>query len=214
MAKNVPYTFSVYVRNPATPNTAPGNISIAATFSSTPLGAAGTKDDMMTGELAMTNPPAGVATDVGAGVELMDLQPMYIREPTLLLKTIEQSSFSPCDLNTITVALRSNVPLLTTEQDGCAPMLTLSGLSGSATMGDHLNISGAATTVLQTRAPWTQATGTLELSPSVGRFEAGVEYTFTFALNNSAVPQVCQTPNLQPRRPQLSLHPRLPPLIP
>ena len=120
----------------------------------------------------------------------------------------------PCALNTITVALRSNVPLLTTEQAGCAPMLTLSGLSGSATMGDHLNISGAATTVLQTRAPWTQATGTLELSPSVGRFEAGVEYTFTFALNNSAVPQVCQTPNLQPRRPQLSLHPRLPPLIP
>ena len=114
------------------------------------------------------------------------------------------------------MALTSSVPLLTTEQPGCSPMLTLSGLSGSATMGDHLNISGAATAVLQTRAPWTNA-GTLELSPSVGRFEAGEAYTFTIELLNKALPQVCETPTpstLTPSSSTLSSNPKIPTLIP
>ena len=101
MAKDTEYKFSIYVRNPATPKINHTDISIAASFSSAPLGAAGTADDMAI-SIGMTNPTAGGEPNAGAGEEAMDWNPMYIRQPTLLLKTVQQSSCTPCDTNTIT----------------------------------------------------------------------------------------------------------------
>lgn len=194
LAKDMWYNFSIVVRNPAALASAP-SVQIAATMSSSSLGTAGDKDNMAFAPTAMASPHSFEAPSAGAGINHMDKHPLSIRTPTLLLKTIEQSSFSPCDDNVITVALRSNVPLLTTEQSDCAPKIILSGLRGSATMGDHLNISGTAAAVLEARAAWNND-GTLTLAPvhpSVPSFAAGVDYTLTFTVRNKALAQAAQT---------------------
>jgi hypothetical protein len=67
-----------------------------------------------------TTPTGGVKGDAEA---------LKIRYPQFTVHTIVQSSSTPCDLNTIAVTLRSNVPLIA----ACKPRVTMTGLVGSDT---------------------------------------------------------------------------------
>ena len=58
-----------------------------------------------------------------------DAAAMFIWEPSFTLKTVQQFSSAPCDLNRITVSLVSSVPLFA----ACSPTLTITGLTGSDT---------------------------------------------------------------------------------
>ena len=58
-----------------------------------------------------------------------DAEALKIRDPQFTVHTIVQSSSTPCDLNTIAVTLRSNVPLFA----ACKPRVTMTGLVGSDT---------------------------------------------------------------------------------
>eukprot|EP00961_Rhodomonas_salina_P050639 680035-Rhodomonas_salina.1 len=133
-------------------------------------------------------------------VDANDLHPLYIREPTLLMAVVAQSSKSPCESNTISVTLQSNVPLLTTAASGCMPNIIVSDLAGSATASGALTLAnmeedGSATDVFNTPATWEQTAGDLAVS-LFSTLLAGPEYEFTFDVTNPAQGRAAATPSV------------------
>ncbi|KAJ1491075.1 hypothetical protein T484DRAFT_1776119, partial [Baffinella frigidus] len=89
-----------------------------------------------------------------------------------------QSSELPCHLNTITVTLRTNAPLIA----GCSPRVTLSGLSTTMTDGGRLNITGPEEFAMD--GAWNRPTGTLVFDV-VKSTAADTDYVLTVEVRNT-----------------------------
>ena len=64
--------------------------------------------------------------------------PMFVRKPAFVVAEATQSSSNPCDVNRISIALSTNVPLV----KNCDPKLLIKGLAGTATTSNTLDILG------------------------------------------------------------------------
>ena len=127
-------------------------------------------------------------TNVGYRVE--DSHPLFVRKPTLLVKNISQSTANPCANNTISVAIASNVPLLTTQFANCKPLIQITGLTTTATFADYLQIinqadGSSSSGVINAYGKWDRSTGSLELNLT-GTLIAGSTYTMDFVVTNPA----------------------------
>ena len=98
--------------------------------------------------------------------------PLKVVDPKMLFALIGQSTAAPCSINTISVGLAFNVPMVCSGCAGSGPVVTISGLNGTATLSDGampLQIYGQPLST----AVWDQA-GSLSLDlsllhPDVGR---------------------------------------------
>jgi len=61
-----------------------------------------------------------------------DSKPLFVRDPVFTVRNIVQASSTPCDVNTISVSLKSTVPFFAS----CSPKITLKGLLGSDTKSE------------------------------------------------------------------------------
>ena len=117
-----------------------------------------------------------------------DANPLSIREISFTSLIIAQSSFSPCELNSITLTLRTDGPLF----QSCLPRLTLTGLSGSATSSTALALAVVAAGPFSSSGSWEQS-GTLSIPLMAGGLErvlrGCVAYSITFLLKNPVQPQ-------------------------
>ena len=139
-------------------------------------------------------------SQTGVGFTAADAHPLFIRKPALLVANITQSTANPCAINTISVSLRSNVPLITSYASGCSPEIVISGLLTTGTFEQYRTISNvqansvSATEIVYKNASWTQAEGKLVLvfenqTRESMVFEAGPLYTLDFEVTNPAKPQ-------------------------
>jgi hypothetical protein len=159
-----PFTrsFSIVVKNPAATQVAP-QLTMTVTFNKALYG--GPKNTLTSISSGMTSgmtstftgaPSADTFTGpptapyaASAAPSAFEQYPMYIM-PLRLRAFAAQSSPFPCDDNTISVWVQTNVPLL----KSCAPKITVSGLAGTQTAtvatgfavtmlaGDGINIKG------------------------------------------------------------------------
>jgi hypothetical protein len=100
----------------------------------------------------------------GAFLAPEEVKPMFIRKPLVLNSSVlSQSSPYPCDVNSISVRIFSNVPLY----KNCTPQFTIIGLRNTQTGSQSNNVS----MVLQRITPentlinastWEQSSGTLQ----------------------------------------------------
>ena len=119
---------------------------------------------------------------------LGDAYPLKIYSPSFVVKRIGQSTYFPAKLNTLTVTLATNIPLV------AGTMVTITNLSGSTTPDTsslpvtEQKLSGFAS-YFSTTAQWSQ-NGTLVLNV-VNDTIAGTQYIFSFNLQN---PRCAQAP--------------------
>jgi len=73
-------------------------------------------------------PPSSPLNLCGASTYVQDGAPLYLYQPTFLLKAIGQSSNYPCQNNTLTITLKTNTPLCGGD---CNIRITLSNLIGA-----------------------------------------------------------------------------------
>eukprot|EP00961_Rhodomonas_salina_P289266 3908901-Rhodomonas_salina.1 len=113
--------------------------------------------------------------------------PMYIRAAAFEAgqdlfddnMVASQSSSYPCDVNTISVTVTSNVPLFIS----CSPKITLSGFTGSQTAStSSMAIGGAQSAYFSSVASWTSS-GTL-IVDVVADMNENQGYEFTFSVTN------------------------------
>ena len=131
-------------------------------------------------------------SEAGLTIDPRDTHPLFVRQVRLLTHNISQSTSLPCDDNTITVSLQSNVPLLVTPKSHCQPAFILKGLTWSNTLNhpalsisDVQKAGSSATGILTANGTWQHMAGRLDFA-SAGGFLAGPVYTFTFVLENPA----------------------------
>ena len=118
--------------------------------------------------------------------------PVFVKQLTLEVKDVRQTSPYPCDLNEIFVRIATNVKLL----QACTPVLTISGLIGSYSVDndntvvkneDATDNSDSSLTFFQSPGAWTQSAGQLvvqlghDLSP-------GIPVAMSFMLYNPNQP--------------------------
>jgi hypothetical protein len=111
-----------------------------------------------------------------------DAAPLKIYKPNILTLTMLHSTPWPSAINTLTVAMQLNVPLL---HDAFAPRITISNLVGTLTTSVPaitIAAQGSATTPI-TGATFDAALGALSFQPPYDT-DAGTTYTITFKLQN------------------------------
>eukprot|EP00961_Rhodomonas_salina_P295938 3935902-Rhodomonas_salina.2 len=120
--------------------------------------------------------------------------PLLIREPVISMATIHQSSAYPCDTNTLTIMLDTDVPLLADLQQN----ITISGLMGMKN-GQGVSMAGPDSGsialvsdggVVASSGMWDLEAGTLVVSV-VSNSPAGMPFGFSFDLINPSSSQDC-----------------------
>lgn len=106
--------------------------------------------------------------------------PMYIRTPRFLMLDGKQSSPFPSDDNTVSISMRTNVPLLA----ACNVAVTVSGLQGTQTPFGPLNLTSAGPFDLTARF---EPSFSL-VQQLVADTDAGSDYDWTFMLQNIRTP--------------------------
>ena len=125
--------------------------------------------------------PRSPATLLGGGC------PLKVVAPVMLLKNIGQSTAKPCSINTITVSLAFNVPMMcSTCLSSGGPRLSISGLNGTSTLSTgEMPVQLVGQTSSGLTAAWNQD-GMLILNMSqLPSFEACHDFAFTFNVTNS-----------------------------
>ena len=186
MDAGVDYTIVFTLKNPPTPQASITEIVVA-----TPLV---TFDQIMDSETGVIQ-NSGIFDPVNG-----DFEPMYVRNIVLEAQIYQTSPF-PCDTNTISVSLSSNVDL------SCDPRFTLSGLVQTATVnstslavvfdnnGSMANVNGT----------WVQTNGVLDFSVLGGTgagaatVNAGETFQFHFDIENPRAEQSSVEPNIKVR---------------
>jgi len=115
--------------------------------------------------------------------------PLKVVAPEILLKTIGQSTARACTVNTITVSLAFNVPLLCSSCSDSGLIVSITGLNGTETLSDSsmpVMIYGDDSMWSRT-AIWNQQ-GSLSLDLSQAPRTAACEnFSFSFNVTNSHV---------------------------
>ena len=118
--------------------------------------------------------------------------PLMVIAPEILLKEIGQSTARPCTINTITVSLAFNVPLMCSSCSDSGLIVSVTGLNGTESLSDPsmpVQIYGAENT-WSTTAIWHQR-GSLGLDLSQApRTGACHNFTFSFNVTNSHVARI------------------------
>jgi len=120
-----------------------------------------------------------------------DRMPLKVRTMSFITKDIGQSTPYPCALNTLTVTIETDVPLLVNTMYAgleCMPTVTIKGLLGSQTVSSEalaviLNGNGK----FASSAAWTQNVGDVELTV-LANTVAAEQYLLSFNLTNKATP--------------------------
>jgi len=200
---NVTYRFSFEVTNLGIHQNAQV-ISITTQMSNQGLGFAGSKDTMARSQQPMTTTDATAELIIsdrsiaGMTFSSQDMHPLFVKSVQLLLVNISQSTSIPCADNTITVALKSNVPLLVTPKPDCQPQITIKGITETNTADTAVLALSDSSNVIAENGTWTRSAGELVFNvggPSI--FQAGSVYTFTFVVENPARGQ--PAPNVETR---------------
>lgn len=111
-----------------------------------------------------------------------DAAPLLIWNPVFTVQTIFQSTSGTCIDNTISVSLKSTVPLLA----ACQPVLTLTGLTNSDTPELSLDIVPiSASQPFEQLGEWHQGSGTLKIRVTSDSIETD-DLSFSFKLRNPA----------------------------
>ena len=118
-----------------------------------------------------------------------DAYPLNIYSPSFVMKKIGQSTDFPAKMNSLTVTLATNVPLISGTQ------VTIFNLLGSGTISGSLalsSIGSAFSSCFASNGLWSQSNGSLIISVASDTV-AGTKYTFSFVLLN---PSCGQSPPL------------------
>ena len=128
-----------------------------------------------------TNPDSNVAIPkitMNSTVNALPLggtkQPNHVIQPKFTVKTIQQSSSAPCDKNTITATLATNVPMT------AGTWITLSGITSSQTNSTRqLPITStvrSSVSCLNSTGVWDEDAGTLEVQVAeASRYKVSVK---------------------------------------
>jgi len=117
-----------------------------------------------------------------------DGDPMKIADVGFSESTISDNSNYPCDLNTITISLRSTVDI--TAGADCVEYLEIVGLTGTLEPDNQaLEVISTSAGVFNADATWEQVDGRIKVYLDAN-LDAGVTYTFSFEIRNSASPSL------------------------
>ena len=110
--------------------------------------------------------------------------PLEVLVPSMLTRSIRQSTPATDANNTLTVTFKSNYHLES------ASTITITGLTGSQTNSGNLALTSNQGTIWGTAGSWTKNTGSLVLTVASGRrMDANGNYHVSFNLINSAEDQ-------------------------
>jgi len=118
-----------------------------------------------------------------------DALPMYIAQPSFVVKTIGQSNPYPNALNTITITLAANVPI------EIGSTVTIQGLSGSVSPDPNFAVTNISSVIFST-ATWNSANSTLILTAAAKWRTTDPWIVFSFNLANSRQCQSSPTVNI------------------
>jgi hypothetical protein len=112
--------------------------------------------------------------------------PLKVVAPVMLLKNISQGTAKPCTVNTITVSLAFNIPMICSTCSGSGgPRLSISGLNGTSTLSTGMMPVQLVGKGLEMTAVWNQA-GMLVMNMSqLPSIEACHDFAFSFNVTNS-----------------------------
>ena len=120
-----------------------------------------------------------------------DRMPLKVRTMTFTTRDIGQSSPYPCAVNTISITLETNVPLLLNSRYtglDCSPQVTIQGLHGSQTpSSSSLGLILTGSGKFEPTASWTHGAGELIFTVSQSTV-AAVWYNVSVELTNRAAP--------------------------
>jgi len=140
--------------------------------------------------------------DVSVGLQAGEAQVLVIRSRSMIISRIAQSNNRPGEMNTLSVTLMSSVNL---THEAPSAHITIFGLEGARAENGPLQLSGSSIQHFDSGRSGNAGMGrwdnvmkslTLRITQKAPGFMAGVEYTFSFTIQNPWNPVVQTAPDV------------------